>query len=220
MFPAAAYAEPTVTGPTGLFVIPTADIAPRDHMWIGLNFVDLDTIVIPDVGTEGGSLWTAVMTGGIDDNFEIGLGFSVQEESPNGILLNAKYNILAEEEDQWYPAVSLGAMLSNYSDIRNTNIYLVGSKFFWLEDEAYYGGGVHFGLDYAKPQSEDWDLQFFAGADVSFSEDIIAIFEWHEDEDAFGHGFSYGVRYYFSDTTTGQAGFIDGDLTIGGSYIF
>jgi hypothetical protein len=220
MYPVAAYAEPTVNGPSGLFVNPTADIAPTEHMWVGLNFIDLDTIILPDQSVEGGTVWTGVLTGGIADNFEIGLGFTVQEESSNGMLLNAKYLIIPEVEDQWYPALALGGMLKNYSGNKDANIYLVGSKFFWVAEEGYYGGSLHFGLDYAKPEGDEWDLQLFAGADMSFTEDLIAIFEWHEDEGGFGHGWTYGVRYYFSDNTTGQAGFIDGDLTIGGSYIF
>ena len=35
-----ASAEPTLLGPTGLLVIPTADITPADHMWIAVNFFD------------------------------------------------------------------------------------------------------------------------------------------------------------------------------------
>ena len=219
MYPSAAFAEPTVTGPSGLIVIPTADVTPIDHAWIGLNFIDLDTLILPDLGTEGGTMWTGTLTGGLSDNFEVGLGFSLQEESDNGILFNAKFLVVPEDEEAWYPAVALGGKFTKVAGKNDTSIYVVGSKFFWLEDKGYYGGSVHLGLDYSKPV-DDWELYVFAGADLSFTEELIAIIEWHQDDDAFGHGFTYGMRYYFNDTTTGQAGFIDGDLTIGGSYIF
>jgi len=220
LFPAAAYAEPTVSGPTGLLVNPTADTTPINHMWVGINFLDLDTIVLPDQSLEGGTAWTAVLTGGLGDNFEMGLGFMLQEESDNGILFNGKWKMLNDDETKWYPAVALGAMFSDYTGNRNTDIYVVASKFFWLTEKDNYGGSVHAGLDYIKPQSEDWDLQYFLGADVSFTEEIVAIIEWSPEEGAFGDGLVYGMRYYFNKKTTGQVGLIDGNLTIGGSYIF
>ena len=79
MFPVAAYAEPTVNGPTGLFVTPIADAAPPNHAWVGLNFIDLDTIVLPDQSTEGGTMWTGLITGGLTDTFEVGLAQELGE---------------------------------------------------------------------------------------------------------------------------------------------
>jgi hypothetical protein len=176
--------------------------------------------VQPDQTLEGGTAWTGLLTGGLTDNFEAGLGFMVQEESANGILLNAKYKILEDYEDEWHPAVALGGTMTTYSGNRDANIYLALSKFFWMAEKGYYAGSIHAGLDYVHPEDGDWDLQYFFGADISFTEDIIAIIEWSEEEGGFGDGFTYGVRYFFNDNTTGQVGFIDGDLTIGGSYIF
>ncbi len=219
MLPVAALAEPTINGPSGLFIAPTADIAPTDHAWIAINFLDLDTIIMPDQSVEGGTVWTALLTGGIADNFEVGLGFNLQEESSNGVLLNAKFLIIDDNPDEWYPAVAMGGMLSQFSGENSTTFYAVASKFFWVSEEGYYGGSCHFGIDLAEI-NDDWELEYFAAADLSFTEDIVAIAEWNEDNDMFGDGFTYGVRYYFSDTTTGQAGFVDGDLTIGGAYIF
>ena len=115
LYPVTAYAEPTVTGTSGLFVNPTADITPRDHAWVGLNFVDLDTLVLPDLSTEGGTMWIATLTGGIADNFEVGLGFNVQEESENGIMVNMKYLIVPVNDEEWYPAVALGGSVAKYS---------------------------------------------------------------------------------------------------------
>lgn len=218
LYPVTAYAEPTVTGTSGLFVNPTADITPRDHAWIGLNFIDLDTYILGETA-EGGTMWIATMTGGIADNFEVGLGFNVQEESENGIMINMKYLLAPGDDEEWYPAVAFGGSLSKYSGDNKPSIYVVGSKFFWLEDKGYYGGSFHLGLDYAKPDDE-WELLLFGGADLSFTEEIIGIIEWHDGDDGLGHGWTYGMRYYFNDSTTGQAGFIDGDLIIGGSYIF
>jgi hypothetical protein len=219
MLPVMASAEPTINGPSGLFIAPTADIAPTDHAWISLNFLDLDTIIMPDQSVEGGTVWTGLLTGGLADNFEVGLGFNLQEESSNGVLFNAKFLVLEADVEEWYPAVAVGGMLSQFSGENNTTFYATASKFFWVTEEGYYGGSAHFGIDWAEV-ADNWELEFFAAADLSFTEDIMGIVEWHEDNEMFGDGWTYGVRYYFSDTTTGQAGFIGGDLTIGGAYIF
>jgi hypothetical protein len=220
MFPVAAFAEPTVSGPTGLIVNPTAETAPVDHMWVAINFIDLDTIILPDQSVLGGTAWTGLLTGGITKEFEMGLGFIMQEDSDNGILLHAKYQILPDNEDEWYPALAVGGTLSDYSGDRTSSVYMVLGKFFWVADKGYYGGGIHGGLEYVNPKARDWELQYFLGADLSFTEQIIGIVEFSQEEGGFGDGFTYGVRYFFNDTTTAQAGFIDGDLTIGGAYIF
>ena len=220
MFPAAAYAEPTVTGPTGLLVIPTADTVTMSHMWVGINWLDLDTIVMPDQSLEGGTAWTALLTGGLSDNFELGIGYMLQEESDNGVLFNGKYRIVNDDEEQWYPAVALGATVSNFSGNTNSEIYLVGSKFFWVTPHDEYSGSIHAGIDYMKLQGNDWKFEYFLGADVALTEEIVAIAEFSQDNDAFGDGFSWGVRYFFNKKTTAQAGLIDGNLAIGGSYIF
>ena len=46
-------AEPTIVGPSGLFVNPTADITAQEHAWIALNFLDNDD----------NSIWTLNFTG-------------------------------------------------------------------------------------------------------------------------------------------------------------
>jgi hypothetical protein len=215
-----AYAEPSVTGPTGLIVNPTAETAPIDHMWVGINFIDMSKIIQPDQTAEGGTTWTGVLTGGVTDNFEVGLGFIIQEESDNGILFNAKAMLRNDDPDQWFPAVAIGGKFSKFLGKNDFNGYLVASKFFWLADKGYYGGSLHAGLDYDKPEEGDWNLNYFFGADLSFTEKLVAIAELSKDKGQFGDGFVYGVRYFFNDKTTAQAGFIDGDLTIGGCYIF
>jgi hypothetical protein len=48
-----ASAEPSILGPTGLFVNPTADITPVDHMWVAVNFFD----------NGGSAIWNANVTG-------------------------------------------------------------------------------------------------------------------------------------------------------------
>jgi hypothetical protein len=202
-----ASAEPTILGPTGLIVNPTADITAVEHAWIALNFLDNDD----------NSLWTLNITGSVSEEFEVGVGAVHPDDGDDGLSFFLKWLFYPESEK--FPGAAAGITITDVAGENTTMLYLVASKFFYLGDYASENASVHGGLSYVTGSGDD-DFDFFGGVDVEIMESLIAIAEYSSDDRAVYEGFTYGVRYYFGPQFTGQAGFIDGDLTIGASLVF
>jgi hypothetical protein len=202
-----AFAEPTIFGPTGLIVNPTADITPAEHAWIALNFLDNDD----------NTLWTANITGSVSENLEVGVGAVHPEDGDDGISFFGKWLFLPEEENM--PGAAGGVTITDVAGENSTMFYAVASKFFYLSDEASENASIHGGISYVTGDGDD-EFHFFGGLDVEVMEDLIAIAEYNSQDNAVYEGFTYGVRYYFGPQFTGQAGFIDGNLHLGASYVF
>jgi hypothetical protein len=200
-------AEPTILGPTGLIVNPTADITPVDHAWIALNFFD----------NNDNSVWTTNVTGAISEGFEISLGAVHPDEGDDGITAAMKWLFLPESENA--PGAAAGVTFSDIAGDSVTTMYLVASKFFYLGKEASENASFHGGVFYTSGDLSE-DVEFFAGLDVEVMQNLLGIAEYNSDDDSIFNGFTYGVRYYIGPEFTGQAAFIDGNLHIGGSYIF
>ncbi len=200
-------AEPTILGPTGLIVNPTADITPVDHAWIALNFFD----------NNDNSIWTTNVTGSISDGFEISLGAVHPDDGEDGITLGAKWLFLPEGENA--PGAAGGITFTDVAGDGVTTFYLVASKFFYLGTDASENASFHGGLTFTSGDANE-DIAFFGGIDFEFMENLLAILEYNSDDDYVFDGLTYGVRYYLGPEFTGQAAFIDGDLHIGASYIF
>ena len=204
-FPAAA--EPTIFGPTGLLVNPTADITAAEHAWIALNFLDNDD----------NSIWTANITGAVSEEFEVGVGAIHPDDGDDGISFFVKWLFLPESENMLGAAAGLTVM--DASGQNTAMYYVVASKFFYLGDNASENASVHGGVSLLSGDNDD-QIEFFGGIDMEIVEDLIALAEYNSDETSLYQGFAYGVRYYFGPELTGQAGFIDGNLHIGASYVF
>ncbi len=202
-----AMAEPTVFGPTGLIVNPTADITAQEHAWIALNFLD----------NSDNSLWTVNITGAVSEDFEVGVGAVHPDDGDDGISFFVKWLFLPEEEN--VPGGAAGITLTDVAGDTSTMYYMVGSKFFYVGSGASENASVHGGLSYVTGDGDD-QFEFFGGVDVEIVKDWIAIAEYNSTENAVYEGFTYGVRHYFGPQLTGQAGFIDGDLHLGASFVF
>jgi hypothetical protein len=200
-------AEPTIVGPSGLFVNPTADIPAQEHAWIALNFLDNDE----------NSLWTLNFTGAVSEEFEVGVGAIHPDDGDDGISFFLKWLFLPESEK--LPGAAGGVTVTDIAGFNSTTFYAVASKFFYLGDNASENASVHGGLSYVTGSGDD-EFEFFGGLDVEIVQDLIAIAEYNSDEGAFYEGWTYGVRYYIGPQFTTQAGFIGGDLHIGASYVF
>ena len=98
-------AEPTLTGPTGLFISPTADITTPESAWLGFNYLDYSGGGVDD------AIWAFTLTGGISEEFELGASGSFHSEGDDGFGLNAKYAFVVENEDM--PGMACGL---NYMD--------------------------------------------------------------------------------------------------------
>lgn len=81
----AAYAYPTLNGPTGLIFVPTAAVAPAGQFQVALDWAYISSFDDADMLLRG--LY------GINDQFEIGAAFSNNEDGDlgNTFGVNAKY---------------------------------------------------------------------------------------------------------------------------------
>ncbi len=202
-----AAAEPTIFGPTGLIVNPTADITPQEHAWIALNFLDNDD----------NSLWTMNFTGSVSEEFEVGVGAVHPDEGDDGISFFVKWLFLPESEN--VPGAAAGLTVTDVSGANTTMYYVVGSKFFYLGEDASENASLHGGISYLTGDGDD-EFEFFGGIDIELFENLIAIAEYNSDEGSVYEGLTYGVRYYITPQFTGQAGFLDGNLHVGASFVF
>jgi hypothetical protein len=164
-------------------------------------------------------------TVGIADRFELGLGWADFDDDDDGhskkkgdggrgsgFLLNAKFNLLREELDKWYPSVSIGVIDALDEFDIDQSWYVVLSKYltrrstdasFALKGHLGYGDGV-------------FDDGVFAGLELFFSRNLEFMAEYIDDEinlggryiyrgfaftlglfdfDQFGGGISYTFRF-------------------------
>jgi len=200
-------AEPTIFGPTGLIINPTADITAVEHAWIALNFLDNDD----------NSLWTMNITGSISEEFEVGVGAVHPDQGDDGISFFLKWLFLPEEENM--PGAATGVTITDIAGDNSEMFYVVLSKFFYIGENASENASVHGGLSYVSGDGDE-EFEFFGGVDVEIIENFIAIAEYNSEDSSVYDGLTYGVRYYFGPQFTGQAGFVGGDLHIGASFVF
>jgi hypothetical protein len=200
-------AEPTIFGPTGLIVNPTADITPLEHAWIALNFLD----------NGDNSIWNANLATAISEEFEIGVGAIHPENGDDGFSFFVKWLFSPETEN--FPGAAGGVTVTDVSNENSAMWYVVASKFFELGEHSGQNASIHGGLSYVSGDTDE-DFEYFGGFDFEFAENMIAIAEYNSSSREVFQGLTYGLRYYFGPRFTGQAGFIDGNLHIGGSFVF
>lgn len=206
-----AAAEPTIEGPSGLLVSPTADVATPESAWIGGNYIqwkgnDIDS-----------TIWTYTITGGISENFELGAMGTFAQDADDGFGVNAKYLLM--KEDPKMPGVACGIV---YTDVGNTvtRLYLVGSKYYTADNNSTQKAmSFHGGVGYLNGDNIDNEWTFWGGADFNLSDKFIGIVEYIDADEGY-NGFTYGVRYYGAENWTAQAGMIDGNFMLGASVIF
>jgi hypothetical protein len=200
-------AEPSILGPTGLFVNPTADVTPVDHIWVALNYYD----------NGGSAIWNANVVGSIAENLEAGAGAIHPLDGDNGYSFFIKWLFIPEQENA--PGGAAGITVSDVATQNTVNFYVVGSKFFSFNDSADDNAAIHAGLNYTTGDGDN-GFHFFGGADIEILKNLLAIAEYNGDKSSIFEGLTYGVRYYFTPQWTGQAAFIDGNLHLGGAYEF
>ncbi len=200
-------AEPTIFGPTGLLVNPTADIAAEEHAWIAINFLDND----------GNAIWFAEATGAISENLEAGIGAVHPDDGDDGITFFAKWLFLPEEENM--PGAAAGLTVTDIAGNNQSMYYVVFSKFFYIGENASENASIHLGGCYMTGDNDD-DFEFFGGVDVEIVEDMILLAEYNSDDESLYQGLAFGVRYYVGEQFTMQGGLVDGDLLLGTSFVF
>ena len=155
-------AEPTIFGPTGMIVNPTADITAVEHAWIAMNFLDNDD----------NSLWTLNFTGSVSEEFEVGVGAVHPDDGDDGISFFVKWLFMPEAENS--PGAAGGVTVTDAAGENTTMLYVVASKFFYLGEYASENASVHGGISYVTGSGSD-EFEFFGGLDFEVVENVIAI---------------------------------------------
>ena len=207
-------AEPSFNGPTGLIISPTADITTPESAWLGANYIDYSNSGVDS------SLWSYTLTGGISEVFEIGVAGFYSSSASDGFGLNAKYALVLEGEET--PGISIGLIYNDMSGDSVTNFYIVGTRYFQADDlNVDRAVGIHGGVGWLDSAWVNDEFNYWGGLDFNIADNMIAIAEYIStfgptDNDVF----TFGVRYFANETWSGQAGLVDGDMTIGASFIF
>ena len=85
IFGSVVSAAPTVSGPTGLILTPTADGATPESAWIGASFIDYSN------GGFEETIWSYTLTGGLGENMELGVSGFYHSDSDDGFGINGKF---------------------------------------------------------------------------------------------------------------------------------
>jgi len=207
--PARAY--PTLEGPTGLLIMPTAGTVPAGLSEVELTYADFEDL------TEFPVL--NYLYGG--PKFEVGAGWLRWDpdvgDTENGYNLHAKYAWLPETETA--PGLSLGLSFQDISNVGSKfSIYVAGSKLLTRQVEEREGaflGHVTLGWESWEPDaagaaSED---DFVANLGLEYRMTLVngnalSIFaEYEFDNDVRGESiWAVGVRYQFTPQISAQAG--------------
>ena len=198
-FACAAYAYPTLTGPTGLANLPTAGIVGAGGFNVAVDYYDMD----------GEEAIPIRLLYGLNDTVELGASYWMQD-GVDAFMLNGKWvTPLTLLDMPW----ALGAQYMDFDfDGTATQLYFVGTRPLMEDDFALNGT---FGLNWTSFSEEFIDddaIRFFVGFDATFANNLMLALEYQTkssdlDEDAL---WSLLARYPFTETITGQIGYTNG----------
>jgi len=199
---AAAYAYPTLTGPTGLATIPTAAVAAAGQLQVAADYYD----------AEGDSAIPIRALYGIGENFEVGLGYWMQDDN-DGFMLNAKYLTPLTFGDMAWAAGAQYIDLDAMDTILQA--YFVGTKQFSEAGEGTPGFSGSIGFNWTDVDAaDDSAFRFFVGGELAFANNLTvnAEFQTKDDDIEADSLWSIGVRYPFTEALTGQLGYTNGPI--------
>jgi hypothetical protein len=200
----AAYAYPTLGGPTGLVTVPTAAVAPAGQLDLAADWFYAG-------GGVSATLPLRVLYG-IGDQFEIGASYiNTEGDDTNPWSINAKYalpvNLVGAD-------VALGATYTNTdSDFVDNFITVYAAATKELQDNL-------FGTLALQYDDETSDFALGLGAQTTLDSGLTLIGEYVNALP--GASLSFAARYPFTEALTGQLGFVsDTESTfIGLNYAF
>ncbi len=181
-------ATSSISGPTGLVTIPTAEALRYKEFNIGYDYI-LDE-ENPDKDT-----WVYKLNIGTFQNIELGVvGGSDPTE---GMFLNIKYYLTSGEE-RFPLQLAIGAQ--NLSSKDSSNIYMMSSK------KIRQDIGIHFGF---KAIFSDDDILpvLMGGTDFMFNEHIKVITDVNSDGEEYI--WNSGIELFLTDTLAAKTTIID-----------
>lgn len=197
----AAYAYPTLTGPTGGATLPNAAVVPAGQLQLAADWVNTD----PDAA------FPIRATYGLGSNFELGAAYIVQSDA-NTWDINAKYATALKVLDfSW----ALGAqyLTSNDTDMKATQVYFVGSRPFDLSGMTLNGT---VGVNWTKISDgiDEDAIRLFGGLDTTFANGLNLGAELQSKNEDIESDMMWSVvaRYPFTPNLAGQVGITNGPI--------
>jgi len=172
-------AGPTIFGPSGLIVIPTAESLKYKQFNMAVDYA-----VNPDTNT---SQWFYKFNLGTFKNWEIGVVGG--EEPDEGMYVNVKYFLMDDESR--YP-LSIAVGLDNVSSRSKTGLYMVASKQFQGGLRAHIG----FKAIFSRDANDDTEINpvVMTGVEYYLSDDFLILMDL--DGEGKNYSVNAGMQYF------------------------
>ena len=183
----AAYAYPTLKGPSGLVLFPDATVVPAGQLQVAADWWYFES-------GEDATIPLRVLYG-IGDQFEIGAAYTTMESSSQKVIgLNAKYVLPASLGDAAW-AVGATYLMPDEGD-NLLGLTLSGTKAF---AENFSGTAT------LVWQEDTTDLAFGLGGEATFENDLKLVIEYVNFLPT--AGLNMAARYPLTEALTAQLGF-------------
>lgn len=170
------FALPTITGPTGLITMPTAESLKYKEVNMGYDYIITDD---PD-----NDQWFYKANLGTFENVELGVVGGSQPEE--GMFLNAKYFLVSDASRY---AMSMAVGVQNLSSENDTDIYMVASKPFEGGFKAHMGFNANF-------NNSEVDPSFMIGGEYYLDDKILLMSDMDANNDQYFVNFGGGYFIY------------------------
>jgi len=206
----AAYAYPTLSGPTGLLTVPTAAVAPAGQFQFAADMQGADDV------------FPIRALYGFGGNFEIGANFITGNGLEDDVWgINAKYALPYTFGDA---AWGVGALYQDSDSASTIGAYLSLTK----EFEKNFSGTASLMYsdvdfddeEFATQVEDDSNWAFALGAQATLDNGLTLIGEYVNSLP--GGSLNAAARYPLTDALTAQVGFVNdlSNVTIGFNYVF
>ena len=179
-------AVPSLSGPSGLVTIPTAESLKYKQINAGY-----DSVMGNDSAQDD---WSYKVNLGAYENWEVGIvGGRVPSE---GVFLNLKYHLMSDNQ-QLPLSIAIGS--ENISSSTRSTIYMVASKYFREDFGTHLGFKAIF--------SDEVLPMFMGGVNYMVSDELEVLGD--VDGDGYDYTFNIGARYYIKSDIAIKANVID-----------
>jgi len=223
IFAGAVSAYPTLAGPSGNGVLPTAVVTPGGQFNLA---ADLYNTSNSDADVKDS--YPIRVLYGINDSFEIGGGYNLLQAGgmdANTWNINAKYQIMATEGSF---GLALGARYAR-SDVKaadailkTTNVYLAGTVPLTQSETGSASVNATFGVNWENADGtvsgvsgSNSALRPFVSLDATFGNQLQLSGDYQIKNDDLDSKALYAItaRYMFNDSFGGEIGYTNADVT-------
>ncbi len=202
----AAFAYPTLTGPTGLITLPTASSLPAGQISLAADYYNTS-----DGPVENSYPVRATL--GLASSIEVGAAYLFQDNADMWVL-NAKLSpIINLIGFDWGAGAQYAKQNLTPADETVFQLYWVGTMMMSDVDEGQPAIGLTVGANWTDSDLlDDNTLRFFAGVEAGFANNFSLIAEYQTEDEDFETDpvWSVGARFGFTDAISAQVAWTNG----------